>query len=64
MAVKIKGREGVAFTFRERCDEHFHCGIYTMVGDDHRWHIDMHDVTPLNDDEYCGGCGQIGCGHG
>ena len=64
MAVRIEGKEGVAFERHATCEEHFHCGIYIMVGDDYKWHIDMHDVRPLDDDDYCNGCGQIGCGHG
>lgn len=33
-----------------------------MVGDDANWEFDVSDLTPLEDDEYCSGCGQIGCG--
>lgn len=36
--------------------------VMHMVGDDHPHIIDPADCTPLNDDDYCGGCGQIGCG--
>lgn len=35
-----------------------------MVGDDHVHYVDPSDLSPLDDDEFCGGCGQIGCGHG
>lgn len=34
-----------------------------MVGDDREHKIETCDLTPLDDDNYCGQCGQIGCGH-
>jgi hypothetical protein len=34
----------------------------TMVGDDRVFNIDPSDCEPLDEDEYCAGCGQIGCG--
>lgn len=64
MSVRVATYPGVAFNRHAVCDEHFHCAIYVMVGDDRKHHVDLHDVTPLDDDDYCGGCGQIGCGHG
>jgi hypothetical protein len=36
--------------------------VCTMVGDDSRWTFDPDDLTPLEREEYCGECGQIGCG--
>jgi hypothetical protein len=33
-----------------------------MVGDDRNFVFDVDDLTPLEDDEYCGSCGQVGCG--
>lgn len=33
-----------------------------MVGDDVTFVHDVEDLTPLEDSEYCSGCGQIGCG--
>lgn len=36
----------------------------TMVGDDMKFVVDLHDCTVLEESEFCGGCGQIGCGHG
>ena len=62
MAVKVSQYPGVAFHRAKECDEHFHCGIYVMVGDDREHHVDLHDVSPLKDDEFCGECGQVGCG--
>lgn len=47
------------------CDcppEHEGCVIGVMVGDDYRHHIDPDDLTLISEDDYCGGCGQIGCG--
>ncbi len=38
--------------------------IVVMVGDDREWSVEPADLTPLDDDDYCAGCGQIGCGHG
>ena len=35
-----------------------------MVGDDHIHYVDPTDLELLDRDEFCGGCGQIGCGHG
>lgn len=33
-----------------------------MVGDDREHIVDVEDLTPLADGEYCRECGQIGCG--
>ena len=38
--------------------------LAVMVGDDFRHSVDPDDLTPIPDDAYCDGCGQIGCGHG
>lgn len=35
-----------------------------MVGDDWKFTFDPEDLTPLEDDEYCSCCGQIGCAWG
>lgn len=35
-----------------------------MVGDDRTFTFDVDDLSPLADEEYCGSCGQIGCGWG
>lgn len=37
--------------------------VCVMVGDDRHWSFDPDDVAPLDDDDYCHECGQIGCGH-
>jgi hypothetical protein len=33
-----------------------------MVGDDREHIIDVDDLEPIDANDYCGGCGQIGCG--
>lgn len=35
-----------------------------MVGDDRDFLVDRSEVTAIEEDEFCGGCGQIGCGWG
>jgi hypothetical protein len=35
-----------------------------MVGDDTRYEVEVSDLRPIADDDYCGSCGQIGCAHG
>lgn len=39
------------------------CGrvIMVMVGDDRKHEVDESDCTEISEDDYCGGCGQIGC---
>jgi hypothetical protein len=34
-----------------------------MVGDDEHHRLDPDDVTPIQREDYCGSCGQIGCCH-
>ncbi len=35
-----------------------------MVGDDHVYVVDAADCTEIEPEDYCDGCGQIGCAHG
>ena len=35
--------------------------VVQMIGDDRHFVVDPDDVTPLDEDEYCPECGQIGC---
>lgn len=42
---------------------HSDCWLVRMVGDDRSHHIDEADLTPIGEDEFCPGCGQMGCGH-
>lgn len=37
--------------------------LCVMVGDDEKHWIDPDDLTPLEREDYCGVCGQIGCMH-
>jgi hypothetical protein len=37
--------------------------VAMMVGDDRKVSFDPDEVQPLERKEYCGVCGQIGCGH-
>ena len=37
--------------------------IAVMVGDDYRHSIDPDDLKPIESDEFCHSCGQIGCSH-
>ncbi len=32
-----------------------------MVGDDRKFTFDPEDLVPIEDDDFCGCCGQIGC---
>lgn len=38
--------------------------VAVMIGDDAEHVVAVEDLTPLEDEDYCAGCGQIGCGHG
>lgn len=35
-----------------------------MVGDDRTYAFDPDDLTAIADEDYCQGCGQVGCGWG
>ena len=35
-----------------------------MVGDDREIVIVLDEYREVDEDAYCGGCGQMGCGHG
>lgn len=36
--------------------------VVVMVGDDREWTLEAVELSPLDEGDYCGGCGQIGCG--
>lgn len=38
--------------------------LVRMVGDDRDHEVGLDTLTPLPEDDFCGGCGQIGCAHG
>ena len=33
-----------------------------MIGDDCDFYFEPSELTPIDEDDYCSGCGQIGCG--
>lgn len=35
--------------------------VCVMVGDDAEWTFDPADLTPIDDEEFCHCCGQVGC---
>lgn len=37
--------------------------VAVMVGDDRKHTVDVDDLVPLADEDYCHVCGQIGCTH-
>lgn len=37
--------------------------VIRMVGDDHKFVYGRDEITPLDREEYCGQCGQVGCTH-
>ena len=41
------------------------CGqvLVVMVGDNHRHEVEIADLKPLGELDYCTECGQIGCSH-
>jgi hypothetical protein len=71
--VRVKGFHGVACRYRGpetaydyEADDEVETGwhLVVMIGDDHKHRVDYDDMSPLAEDAYCDGCGQIGCGHG
>ncbi|TNF82081.1 MAG: hypothetical protein EP299_01795 [Acidobacteria bacterium] len=77
--VQVKGFPGVAFWFvgyaerrvldpwdplQDTYDIDHSTAVVRAVGDDLDREIDMDRLEPLDRDAFCGGCGQIGCGHG
>lgn len=38
--------------------------LVIMVGDDHKIQVDVDDLEPLPEGEFCSECGQLGCGWG
>jgi len=35
--------------------------VCVMIGDDRRFTFDLDEIVPINEEEYCPSCGQIGC---
>lgn len=44
-------------------DQYSDRAIVVMVGDDTEHDVDATELVPIDEDDYCAGCGQIGCGH-
>lgn len=73
VAYSVNGYSGVAFRALGHPIESVDCdGFETanedmvqvvMIGDDRVFTVDMEDLTPIEREEFCGQCGQIGCGH-
>ncbi len=74
-AYRVSGYKGIAFTvcgWETEPDEDTEWSGYevrtgkivaVMVGDDRKFTFDPEDITPLDREDYCGSCGQIGCPH-
>ena len=74
-AVTVLGYEGIAFRVEGlpvwRGPDYEWSGIFYqhpnrrlvhMVGDDRTFDVHVDELTPLDEDDFCSGCGQIGCG--
>jgi hypothetical protein len=57
-AYSVAGYPGIAFRVEAAYVSHV---LAYMIGDDAEHRIDREDLTPIADEDYCGGCGQIGC---
>ncbi len=74
-AYKVDGYKGIAFyvlgwevepdedTEWTGIEERTGKVVAIMVGDDHRFTFDEDEIHAIEREEYCGGCGQMGCGH-
>lgn len=60
--VKVEGYNGVAWSVVE--DDGSGFAVCVMIGDDRRFVHDRNELTVLDEDEFCDGCGQLGCGWG
>ena len=77
--VTVEGRAGVAWRISHHATEMIYDNdwrydepeevelddwfVCIMVGDDQEFTFDVDDLTHLDEDGYCPGCGQTGCGH-
>lgn len=60
-AVRIEGWDGIAFFVDDCRAGKIECH---MIGDDRKFTFDNDDATLLDEEEFCWGCGAIGCGWG
>ena len=44
-------------------DQYSDRAIVIMVGDDTEHDVDVSELVPIGEGDYCGECGQIGCSH-
>jgi hypothetical protein len=73
---RVDGYPGVAFYVHDReraatedtwwdgIEEETGRVLMVIVGDDRTFAVEPDDLTPLEREDYCSECGQIGCGHG
>ena len=54
--------EGWCYIVEESYDINYDMVYVRMVGDDYRHLVDVSELSVISEDDYCGGCGQIGCG--
>ena len=55
---RVEGWPAVAFYVT---DQYSGRAIVVMVGDDTEHDVDISELVPISDNDYCGECGQIGC---
>ena len=58
--VRSSNWEGVGLWFVETTGRDQ--AVVVMIGDDYHHTVDLDSLTPLEEEDFCGGCGQIGCG--
>jgi len=60
VSINSKGNSGVAWYVVS--DDGEGSIVAVMVGDDRRYIHDASDCTEIDEEQYCGSCGQMGCG--
>ncbi len=58
---KCDGTGTITMQEDEPTDQRTGMIVAVMVGDDRHFVLDQGDIIPITEDEYCHGCGQIGC---
>lgn len=58
--VRVRGYRGIAWAVVDSSKKPW---SVVMVGDDRVFEFDPEECEPLEEDEFCPSCGQIGCGH-
>ena len=74
-AYKVEGYKGIAWNvlgWETQADEDTELTgisertgkvIAVMIGDDRYFTFEVDEIHPIQREEFCGECGQIGCGH-